>query len=219
MVDLFRLRPFAFVPASGRQIPHYVPTAARLIFWPLLVLALMSVALQFGAWHAEFKIAEPFAPETNFGYLLLMLAGLGTVMTWLTGSTVLYRPLLESNERSLRRLLVRCGFPIAACAFVFCISAMWAGIIRPGDFHYANLGGLVPFSDAGGYLAAAFDQVRNGVWNDGAFRRPLAAGFRSVLGLSMHVSNTCHPAVIRISPRPAAPTCSSSPTSLRSAAS
>src|SRR3954468_2878371 len=353
MVDFFGIRPFAFVPASGRQIPHYVATVARLIFWPLLVLALMSVALQSGAWHTEFKIAGPFAAETNppraslvlevphelrapwwrkplvgddganpfrsplelridgremgpphgphetirtgettgfshwgtqiifslppgvrngpetiatlryvvrpkiwvasalaifsallgcliyfealrslgrrlaaqpkvfvlripylilsvlcwaglaasavyvasslyalatgwalpttalirwspsargaaskepyLGYLLLMLAGAGTATTWLIGPT--HRPLLESNERSLRRLLACCGFPIVACAFIFGISAMWAGIIRPGDFHYANVGGLVPFSDAGDYLAAAFDQVWDGVWN------------------------------------------------------
>jgi hypothetical protein len=119
--------------------------------------------------------------EPYFGYLLLMLAGIGTATTWLVGSTALYRPLVESNEHSLRRLLDWCSFPIAACAFVLCVSAMWAGIVRPGDFHYANLGGLVPFSDAGGYLAAAFDQVRNGVWSGMALRRPLAAGFRSVL--------------------------------------
>lgn len=119
--------------------------------------------------------------EPYFGYLLLMLAGVGTVTTWLIGSTARTRPWVESNEQSLRRLLDWCRFPIAACAFVFCVSAMWAGIVRPGDFQYANLGGLVPFSDAGGYLAAAFDQVRNGVWNDMALRRPLAAGFRSVL--------------------------------------
>jgi len=119
--------------------------------------------------------------EPYFGYLLLTLAGAGTVTTWLAGSTALYRPLLESNEQSLRRLLDWCRFPIVACAFVFCISAMWAGIVRPGDFHYASLGGLIPFSDAAGYLAAAFDQVRSGVWNDMALRRPLAAGFRSVL--------------------------------------
>jgi hypothetical protein len=119
--------------------------------------------------------------EPYFGYLLLMLAGVGTATTWLIGSTARHRPLVESNEQSLRRLLACCGFPIAACAFVFCVSAMWAGIVRPGDFHYANVGGLVPFSDAENYLAAAFDQVRDGVWNEMALRRPLAAGFRSVL--------------------------------------
>jgi hypothetical protein len=119
--------------------------------------------------------------EPYFGYLLLMLAGAGTAATWLMSSSALHRPLVESIEQSLRTLLAWCGFPIAACAFIFCVSAMWAGIVRPGDWHYANLGGLIPFSDAGHYLAAAFDQVRDGVWNAVALRRPLAAGFRSVL--------------------------------------
>jgi hypothetical protein len=119
--------------------------------------------------------------EPYFGYLLLMLAGVGTAATWLMSSTALHRPLLESTEQSLRTLLAWCGFPIAACAFLLCVSAMWAGIVRPGDLNFANLGGLIPFSDAGHYLAAAFDQVRDGVWNAVALRRPLAAGFRSVL--------------------------------------
>jgi hypothetical protein len=119
--------------------------------------------------------------EPYFGYLFLMLAGVGTVATWLMSSSAFHRPLVESIEQSLRTLLARCGFPITACAFVFCVSAMWAGIVKPSDWHYANLGGLIPFSDAGHYLAAAFDQVRDGVWNAVALRRPLAAGFRSVL--------------------------------------
>ncbi|MEH2526397.1 MULTISPECIES: hypothetical protein [unclassified Bradyrhizobium] len=120
--------------------------------------------------------------EPYFAYLLLMLAGLGTAMTWLVGSSAPhYRPLLDQTEQSLRRLLAWCGFPITACAFVFCSSAMWAGILRPGDPNPSSIGGLVPFSDARGYLAAAFDQVKDGVWNDLALRRPLAAAFRSAL--------------------------------------
>jgi hypothetical protein len=130
-------------------------------------------------WSASAEWAA--SNEPYFGYLLLMLAGVGTATTWLIGSTAPHRPLVESNEQSLRRLLACCGFPIAACAFIFCVSAMWAGIVRPGDLHYANVGGLIPFSDADYYLAAAFDQVKDGVWNAMALRRPLAAGFRSVL--------------------------------------
>jgi hypothetical protein len=119
--------------------------------------------------------------EPYFGYPLSMLAGLGAVTTWLIGSNPHHRPWIESNEQSLRRLLAWCGFPIAACAFVFCISTMWAGIVRPGDPSYSNIGGLVPFSDANGYLAAAFDQVKDGIWSSFTLRRPLAAAFRSVL--------------------------------------
>jgi hypothetical protein len=117
--------------------------------------------------------------EPYFGYLLLMLAGAGTVAGWLTGSSALNRPFVE--ERSLQKVLAYCGVPVAICAFVLGLSAMWAGIARQGDLHYSNIGGLIPFSDAGGYLAAAFDQIRDGAWNVIALRRPLAAAFRSVL--------------------------------------
>lgn len=138
-----------------------LPTTALIRWWPA------------AEWAAS---NEPY-----FGYVLLMLAGAGTVSTWLMSSSVLHRPVVASIDRSMRTLLARCGFPIAAGAFVLCVSAMWAGIVRPGDLNWANLGGLVPFSDANDYLSAAFDQVRDGVWNAVALNRPLAASFRSVL--------------------------------------
>jgi hypothetical protein len=119
---------------------------------------------------------EPF-----LGYLLLMLAGFGASVTWLAGTNAQHRRFVESDELSLRRLLAWCGFPIVACAFVFCTSAMWEGILRPGDLNSFNIGGLVPFSDAANYLAAAHDQAKDGLWNFVALRRPLAAAFRSVL--------------------------------------
>jgi hypothetical protein len=58
---------------------------------------------------------------------------------------------------------------------------MWDGILRPGDFHGANIGGLIPFNDAQGHLAAAYDQAKDGTWGAFAARRPLAAAFRSSL--------------------------------------
>jgi hypothetical protein len=119
--------------------------------------------------------------EPYIGYLLLMLAGFGTSVTWLGSSNAQLRWSVESNELSLRRLLFRCGFPIAACAFVFCMSAMWAGIVRPGDPNFANIGGLVPFSDASNYLSDAYDQVRDGSWISVSSHRPLAAALRSLL--------------------------------------
>lgn len=119
--------------------------------------------------------------EPYLGYLLLSCAGFGTIMTWLAGSNPQHRQLIEADERALRKILLWCGFPIAACAFVFCISAMWAGLLRPGDLHYSNIGGLIPFSDAHGHLVAAHDQAKDGTWSSFALRRPLAAAFRSVL--------------------------------------
>jgi hypothetical protein len=119
--------------------------------------------------------------EPHLAYLILMLAGLGTVTAWLTGWNAAHPFGAQSNERSSQRLLLRCGFPIVACAFIFCVSAMWAGFVRPGDPDRLNIGGLIPFSDAANYLTSSYDQVKDGVWNTQALRRPLAAASRSVL--------------------------------------
>jgi hypothetical protein len=169
--------------------------------WAALVASVVFIAVSLYAlttgWALPTTALVRWSPiakwvankEPYFAYPLLTLAGLGTVTTWLIGSNAFYQPQMESHERHLRRVLAWCGFPIVACAFVFCITAMWAGIVRPGDPNPINIGGLLPFSDANGYLAAAFDQVKGGTWSSFALRRPLAAAFRSVLlifgGLSL----------------------------------
>ena len=109
------------------------------------------------------------------------VAGFGTIGAWLGSLGLQDRRAIESYEGLLRSFVLWCSLPIAACAFIFCISAMWAGMTRPGDFDYANIGGLVPFSDARAYLAAAHDQARDGIWIPFAQRRPLASAIRSVL--------------------------------------
>jgi hypothetical protein len=119
--------------------------------------------------------------EPYLGYLLLTCAGFGAVVTWLAGLNSQHWRLVEADERRLRNLLLWCGLPIAACAFAFCISAMWAGTVRPGDPDSANIGGLIPFSDAHGHVSSAYDQARDGTWITFAQRRPLASAFRSVL--------------------------------------
>ena len=48
--------------------------SAKLIFWPLALLTLVALALQLGAWQKEFKIAGPFAAETNPARHSLILA-------------------------------------------------------------------------------------------------------------------------------------------------
>ncbi|MBR0896460.1 hypothetical protein JQ616_15980 [Bradyrhizobium tropiciagri] len=119
--------------------------------------------------------------EPYLGYPLLMLAGLGAVTTWSIGSNVSDQSLVRSYEQFARRLLTWCGLPIVVCALVFCISSMWAGIVRPNDPNTTSLGGLIPFSDANDHLVSAFGQVTNGTWSWFALRRPLAAAFRSIL--------------------------------------
>jgi len=138
-----------------------LPTTALIRWWPI------------AEWAAD---NEPY-----LGYLLLTCAGIGTVVTWLAGLNLQHRRSIESDERMLWSFFVWSGFPVVASAFVLCISAMWAGMVRPGDFDYANIGGLVPFSDAHAHLAAAYDQARDGTWVPFAQRRLLAAAARSVL--------------------------------------
>lgn len=119
--------------------------------------------------------------EIYLGYLLLTLAGLGTLTNCLAAAIPDGQRHLERDEAWLRNVLRWCGFPIIACTLVFSISAMWAGLLRPGDHHAVNIGGLIPFSDATFQLAAAYDQLRDGVWSSFAQRRLFAAAFRSVL--------------------------------------
>lgn len=119
--------------------------------------------------------------EIYLGYLLLTLAGLGTLMTCLAPVIPNGQICLERDEVWLSSVLCWSGFPIVACLLTLNISAMWAGIIRPGDQHPVNIGGLIPFSDAIYHLASAYDQLRDGTWNSLAQRRPFAAAFRSVL--------------------------------------
>jgi hypothetical protein len=52
-----------FVRPIAGHIHDRVRFGAKLIFWPLLILTLVAVALELGAWHTEFKIAgDPFLP-------------------------------------------------------------------------------------------------------------------------------------------------------------
>jgi len=140
--------------------------------WALPTTALIRL-LPIGEWAAR---NEPY-----LAYLLLMFAGLGTAATWLNHLAVPNQSWLQRDEQFARRLLTWCLFPIIASAFVMCISASWAGMVRPGDIGNVTIGGLISFSDASDYVAAAYDQIKNGIWPEIALRRPLAAAFRSVL--------------------------------------
>ena len=127
-------------------------------------------------WFVAFEWAA--RNEPYLGYLLLSLASLGALTTW---PSVSRGKKSIGYELKLRKFLRWCGIPIVACSFILCTSAMWAGMIRPGDLHSSNIGGLIPYNDAHGHIVAAFDQARDGTWTAFAQRRPFAAAFRSVL--------------------------------------
>jgi hypothetical protein len=138
-----------------------LPTTALIRWWPA------------AEWAANNELYLP--------YLLLTLAGLGTLMIRLGGMGPAGQQQLARDELRLQKLLRWAGFPIAVCAFAFSISGMWSGLVRPGDLDGSSMGGLIPYNDAFGHLAAGFDQARDGTFDAFAMRRPLAAAFRSVL--------------------------------------
>ena len=89
--------------------------------------------------------------------------------------------IVDEISEGLERFLSRWGFPVIAALFIFAISGTWAGLARIQDFNGASIGGMIPFSDAGGYAAAAYDSLDGGSWGDMALRRPVAAAFRETL--------------------------------------
>jgi hypothetical protein len=119
--------------------------------------------------------------EPMLGHLLLALAGLGAAATWFAVLMPSAVPIIRREEIIIGRFFRRWGVLVAACLFVFSISAMWTGIERPDDLHGSSIGGLIGFSDAGGYWAGAHDQARDGTWSNFSMRRPIAAAFRTVL--------------------------------------
>ncbi len=56
---------FSIDPASAICFRRWIMIGAKLTFWPLALLTLAMLTIQFGAWRKEFNIAGPFAAETN----------------------------------------------------------------------------------------------------------------------------------------------------------
>ncbi|MBV9983265.1 hypothetical protein [Bradyrhizobium sp.] len=182
-------------------VPHAMLSA-------LLLLALAASILFLGAalWALATGWALPLtAPlrwfgllagvargEPYFADLVLGVAAIGTLTTWLS----VWRSRAEMTtawDTRLNVILRWSGPPIVAAALLIGLGAMWAGIARPGDPHWANIGGLVPFSDANGHLAEAFYQTQHGTWTSWALRRPLAAAFRALL---LFASGASFPAML-----------------------
>ena len=92
--------------------------------------------------------------------------------------------IVDDFASGLERFLVGWSFPVIAALFIFTISGTWAGLARVQDFNGASIGGMIPFSDAGGYASAAYDAIHGGAWNAMALRRPFAAALREILLIS-----------------------------------
>ena len=127
---------------------------ALLTGWALPTTAL----IRWSSWAGWSAQHEPMLP-----HVLLTLAVLGTIASWLSPFSVGGASVVRRDEIALARFLRRWGLLLAMCMFVFCISAIWAGHARSGDVTGISIVGLIPFWDAGGYFADAHDQAKDGI--------------------------------------------------------
>jgi hypothetical protein len=144
-----------------------------------VIYALITVWAAFTGWALPTTAAIRLSPavewlarnEVYLGYVLLLVAAIGAV----AGLDRQNRDSAGSRWFWPSAVLVTLG------ALVLSLGAMWAGLVRPGDFHGANIGGLIAFNDSNGHLVSAYDQARDGVFSVFALRRPIAASFRTAL--------------------------------------
>jgi hypothetical protein len=201
----------AFAVAAHRYAQRWAPilcVAPHVLLFGLLVIAVAASAWFLGA--SLFALASGWAlpltaplrwfallawtarGEPYFAYPVLAVAAFGTLAAWLP-AWVLRTEATTAWEARLSAVLRRTGLPIVTAALLISLGAMWAGIVRPDDPHWANIGGLIPFSDANAHLADAFFEAQQGTWTTWALRRPLAAAFRAVL---LFASGSSFPAML-----------------------
>ena len=119
--------------------------------------------------------------EPQFGLALLAWAAIGAVTAWFALLVPEGDLIVQKEDKALLHSFRLWGFVIIVCAFVFSISTVWVGTVRSGDLSSMSFSGLIPFSDAEGYVAGAFDFGKNGIWSDFNLRRPMASAFRTAL--------------------------------------
>lgn len=168
------------VPCTVTLALGYILLAAALAYFASMVagtiagFALPSTAIF--RWLPSVRVLSMY--EYNIAFIILSLAALGIIASCIS---VAWSVVAHHDEERLLRFWSRWGVVLSVVLFVFSISGPWAGVPRQGDFGAASIGGLVPFSDAISYFAAPHDQLKDGIWNESALRRPLAAAFRSVM--------------------------------------
>jgi hypothetical protein len=123
---------------------------------------------------------EPLAPLA-----LLLLASLGAAASWLGEARILDRHAVRRNEITLLRLWSRWGLVCICCLLIFSLSAGgWSGRVRMVDATYFSMAGLIPHSDAFGYLESFYNNIVAGDWGLMGARRPMAQALRDALILS-----------------------------------
>ncbi|MEC9367610.1 MAG: hypothetical protein VX871_02860, partial [Pseudomonadota bacterium] len=118
--------------------------------------------------------------ERSASYILLALAVLGALCRYLGTRRDSRLPnSLDEVEGRLLRVLAMCGLPAALLLGILCVSAPWAGQPVAGEIGAATIAGLIPLSDAAGYLADGYGVQAQGNWGDFSARRSVAAAFRT----------------------------------------
>lgn len=189
------IRPLVRAPYIVLRIIVYLALALSAIYAATSIVALA------GGWALPTTAVIRWSPiaawmaerESGLGLVLLTGAAFGTVATWLATIVPQGTQWLQQEEMALQRLLRPAGVVIITCAFAFSVSAMWSGIAREGEIYGHSIGGLLPFNDAGGYTASAYDEAKTGAWTAVSLHRPLAAALRNVL---LYLSAYSYPAML-----------------------
>jgi hypothetical protein len=115
--------------------------------------------------------------DHNVVYVLLLLLVTCAVASWIAR---LWKFDISSAEDATNRLLAHSALFLTSCLVLLSISGLWTGLARAGDSQL-SLVGLIPFSDAGGYLSYAQDFYKDGIMDGWVLRRPWAAAARTAL--------------------------------------
>lgn len=114
---------------------------------------------------------------------LLILCAFSLVVSWL----LYWSPLREGARDLERRVLAQLrwsGLLLTILLLAFLIgSGGWSGFIASADVQYMAMAGLVPYSDALGYVLGTFHLAADGRWDWISGTRPLAATFRNLITL------------------------------------
>lgn len=181
-------------PPLGRKATTAVVGLVTVALWVLVLASvvyaatiLLGVARGDALPTATFSfLVDPagWAQGVNRGlpYGLVLIAAIGAVAAWLVAA----RGVDGWGADQLRRCELRLmrgwrllGWLVVPALLLFGISSGgWSGVARPVDQHYASLFGLVPYTDAAGYLFASHHQAMHGEWIQFAARRPVSQALR-----------------------------------------
>jgi len=171
-----------------------VLAAFPLISWAVIATCSGFVATTLYGMHAgyalptsaAFRLFDGFhlaSVEVFIPYAVLAFAAIGAGLGWFGRREPVSARIIRRHEVALIRLWDRWGLPVIACIFLFAMSAGgWSGHVRSTDFNYMSIGGLLPNSDAEGYLTDTVQLAYlDGHWGVLGSRRPLAEAFRQVM--------------------------------------